>query len=317
MTGADMDYCRREFAQRFCGDDELQALLAAHDGPCMPDGDSAAAAVCALVEQKLRARAPLSLLRVGNGEGNAFSMLLPDPEPPRLRAFFSEFNSQNGLPAPLDDVVRFCREVKDAYRAADIIGFRLFKFDERAFIQMSIDKANEYAALGLTYARESVKEGLATGWLRGKFITTAWLHLDLLQHVERLLDAAESVIVITGRSELRPAFAGRLGARLTDFISVPVQGFLPGDLAESHLYKDFPQVKDRLAQDLRGVLVLVGAGLFGKVYVARARDNGAVAIDIGSAFDIFAGLKTRPVHAFIPCEDYNWLKPQRDSGVAD
>ena len=42
--------------------------------------------------------------------------------------------------------------------------------------------------------------------------------------------------------------------------------------------------------------MLVGAGVFGKIYCHAAKSAGAVSLDIGSAFDILAGIQSRPVH---------------------
>jgi hypothetical protein len=51
----------------------------------------------------------------------------------------------------------------------------------------------------------------------------------------------------------------------------------------------------------------VGAGLFGKVYCHTAKQDGAVAIDLGSAFDILAGLETRPVHKWYDISAMRWI----------
>jgi hypothetical protein len=42
-----------------------------------------------------------------------------------------------------------------------------------------------------------------------------------------------------------------------------------------------------------GVLVLVGAGFLGKIFIAAARAKGAVALDVGAVLDYLAGYKTR------------------------
>jgi hypothetical protein len=44
-------------------------------------------------------------------------------------------------------------------------------------------------------------------------------------------------------------------------------------------------------------LVLIGAGIFGKIYCAAAKRSGGVALDMGSAFDILAGKLTRPANS--------------------
>ncbi len=42
-----------------------------------------------------------------------------------------------------------------------------------------------------------------------------------------------------------------------------------------------------------GTLVLVGAGFLGKIFIAAARNKGAVALDVGAVLDYLAGYKTR------------------------
>jgi hypothetical protein len=44
-----------------------------------------------------------------------------------------------------------------------------------------------------------------------------------------------------------------------------------------------------------GVLCLVGGGLIGKIFIDAAKQEGAVALDVGSVMDYFAGRATRNV----------------------
>ena len=64
---------------------------------------------------------------------------------------------------------------------------------------------------------------------------------------------------------------------------------------------------DALSGDLRGTLVLVGAGFLGKLYCQAAKNSGAVAVDFGSAFDILAGVVTRPIHATVNVDALRWV----------
>src|SRR6204780_2024259 len=103
-------------------------------------------------------------------------------------------------------------------------------------VEKAIEQGDAYAALGIIYAREFLQDGLLRDFLRHKFITSAWIHLDLIPFLNRLFTLSESIIVITGRSELNEQFRVRLGSRLKEFITVPVQGFAPSSPAESHYY---------------------------------------------------------------------------------
>jgi UDP-N-acetyl-D-mannosaminuronic acid transferase (WecB/TagA/CpsF family) len=183
----------------------------------------------------------------------------------------------------------------------------LFAFDEGAIIRNDMEHGNAYAALGILYARELLQQGMNDGCWRRSVVTSAWIHLDIIPHLSTIFDRAESIIVITGRAELQDETRARLGERLEAFITVPVQGFVPPSPEQSHLFSAFPDVQQRLSQDLRGKLVLVGAGLFGKVYCHVAKLHGAVAIDLGSAFDVLAGLKTRPIYKNYDIGAMRWI----------
>ena len=68
------------------------------------------------------------------------------------------------------------------------------------------------------------------------------------------------------------------------------------DIDVDHYPAIYNDILDFLDQDLTKSLVIVGAGVFGKIYCHAAKSSGAVSLDIGSAFDILAGLQSRPVH---------------------
>ncbi len=62
-----------------------------------------------------------------------------------------------------------------------------------------------------------------------------------------------------------------------------------------HYPDRFLEIKDKIQSmgDLKGKLLLYGAGFVGKIYGLFWKNNGGVAIDIGSVFDRFAGKLTR------------------------
>jgi len=62
-----------------------------------------------------------------------------------------------------------------------------------------------------------------------------------------------------------------------------------------------------LRADLQGTLVIVGAGFLGKLYCDAAKNSGAVALDFGSAFDILAGMSTRPGHTRLDINALRWM----------
>jgi hypothetical protein len=69
----------------------------------------------------------------------------------------------------------------------------------------------------------------------------------------------------------------------------------PGDEA-APLCEIYPEIVERVRASSRpGTLVLVGAGIIGKILVDEARQCGAVALDVGSLLDYVAGVKSRSV----------------------
>jgi hypothetical protein len=251
---------------------------------------------------------PFSLIRVGNGEGNAYGMTLPLTHETTFETFCTEFNSQNHWGLDVATAQAFSRDVVSAIDHADMLGFRSFRFDENAVIERSIDDGNAYAALGIAYARHYLRNRLEAGRMQGKQITSAWIHLDIAQRFDALLALGRKVIVITGREELRNGFAERLGDRLAAFLSVPVQGYVPPSFGDSHYGQRFGEICEYLKQDLSGHLVLVGAGLFGKIYCDVAARYGGVALDLGSLFDVLSGHDTRPVFSVYDFSTSRWVE---------
>jgi hypothetical protein len=305
LRAEDVVFAYEKYRSLFVGDDAVLATGAA----CAflePDGRRAAPPIVDRIHRALREATPLSLIRVGNGEGNAVAMLERPVAEVTFQGFDFEFVSQNGISIDVDEASALSIQVVDAIRSADIQGYRIGRFDEDALIRQCLSKAALSPVLGLIYARRLFHTQVREAQSTGTWFTNAWIHLDLIDHLDALLAGAASVVVITGRPALQPKLSERLGARLRRFIAVPVQGYAPRARADSH-FASFEAIRAVLRnEDLAGTLVLVGAGLFGKVYCQDAKASGAVAIDLGSAFDLLAGVATRPVHRQIDLAAVRW-----------
>lgn len=271
-----------------------------------PDGTKAAPAIVARVKRALEHGEPLSLVRVGNGEGNAISLI----EEPRSRALFEgfdfEFVSQNGLSIGAEEAVPFSKEVVEAIRSADIQGYRIHRVDEDALVRRCLARSASSPAYGITYARAFFYRQLREQQAQETWFTNAWIHFELIPQIDTLFESASRVLIITGRHELEGKFRARLGSRLRRFVRVPVQGYIPQSRADSH-FAAFEAMRALIRREAdAGTLLLIGAGLFGKVYCREGRDRGAVAIDMGSAFDLLAGVATRPIHREIDLAEIRW-----------
>ena len=302
-----IDFVRSEYDNIFIPDERLMPLCARKAGRFLPAGDTATRHLCDQITAALRDGKPLSVVRVGDAEGNAISLTKPALNALQVMGLYNKFQQQNGAAIPLPDLIDFCRTVKEALISGDVIGFRAFRGNEQSTITSQIERRQLFAAMGVLYARELLQQGIEQDDWRAATLTNAWIYFDIAPRIVDLAEAAAKVIVISGRAELRDEFARRLDGRLEEFIEVPVQWSTPTTPELSHFACAFPAVRRRLAADLKGKLVLVGAGLFGKVYCHTARQNGGVAIDLGSGFDILAGRETRPVHAGFDIDAMRWV----------
>jgi hypothetical protein len=302
-----MEFCRSVLSENFICQPDLQRLALERSAGLITEPPHSLDTLLRLVQQRLSTNQSFSMIRVGNGEGNAYGMTLPLNHDAMFATFCTEFNSQNHLGIGIEEAQIFSSRVIAAIDNADMIGFRSFRFDENALIERHIANGNAYAALGITYARQYLCDRLKAGRIQSKLITSAWIHLDLLSRFDELLAISSKVIVITGRNELHEGFAARLGDRLAAFLSVPVQGFVPESLAASHYGYRFEEICDFLQQDLAGHMILIGAGLFGKIYCDLAARHGGVALDLGSMFDVLCGYNTRPVHKVYDFDVVRWI----------
>jgi hypothetical protein len=259
-------------------------------------------------------RSAFMMIRIGDGEANLLRLAEYGAsfEMKWVDALFQLHDNQT---LSIGESRAIAGEMLEAIAAADVVGLRPLcpaPIDQHFnAVSQTIDSGDIRGALGMIGAFTHADRAVRYGEFRHAVITSAWVHLTLLEHLDRLLDAAERVIVITGREELAPLFARKLGNRLAAFLAIPLQA---SDQAspqrDFHYPRRYRQVIEALRSDLRGTLVLVGAGIFGKRYCAVARESGAVALDMGSAFDILAGKRTRPVHsiaAFLDIQRESWL----------
>jgi len=108
----------------------------------------------------------------------------------------------------------------------------------------------------------------------------------------RLLRAARRVSVI-GCRDVAPMLAAQGGISARQWL-VRGEADFPGTVAEPHWPQGYRRVLAAMADVEPGELVLVGAGVLGKVYAEAARQRGGVAVDLGSVLDGWAGVMSRP-----------------------
>lgn len=249
--------------------------------------------------------APFSLIRVGDGEGNALAVSGETYNSDlNLKAFNTIFHNQDLQTLHLAEAQRFCRSLERSVCSADVLGIRCINpwhpstFDslELQYSRGCLEKKDARGAHGMLHARKQVERLVEMGCLSDAVLTHAWVYISLIPALPEIVHACKKLIVITGREELRSSFVSRFGSKEIDFVSIPLEAIRRPDKKMRHYPDVYEHVLKGIDGNLAGTLVLVGAGIFGKMYCHAAKQHGAVALDLGSAFDLLAGIRTRPIH---------------------
>lgn len=229
--------------------------------------------VAGAVLDAVREGTPFSLVRFGDGEG--LFMGCGESEPPHRAMMAGKFFGDPNLAARDGD--RITRAAADAFLRADFCGVPppAITLPSHAYAVRSARHHGLFARGG--------------GLMRANFHWVAHQR-GLLRRIAARRDV---VGLVTGRD---------VAARVKQDLKVgAVRQFLVPPQASDAFCKGFmrhyPDRFEELARLIevpyRGALFFVGAGLLGKVYCQMIKDRGGIALDIGSVFDIWYGLKTR------------------------
>lgn len=252
--------------------------------------------------QALAERRPYSLIRIGDGEIGALA-LGQEPETPTLDRFALERTvmdcpdrfrvNETGLRQVQSDMAA-------AVAAADAVGvvgmWRAQPVAEDVFAE---DLATQvYKDIrGRSGHWRSIRRMLAMaegGELGGKFICSAHNYLHLVGKVSSLVNAAEGTLCLTNRPGAVAKLQARFPACRIDRIELNAEKRPVTDLPDAPAF--LQEVEARLPADLSGKLVLIGAGIWAETYCSWAKARGAVAVDLGSGFDLLDGRASRKMH---------------------
>lgn len=233
---------------------------------------------------------PFSLIRLGDGEAR----IMGYPVHSNWLSVSEMMKVWFGHPFFPDAAIQQIQaDLRMACLTADILGL------PNPDTVTDADRADPFKAAAL-FAREF-------GYLAdGAVLTSPGIHTNLEREglYDRLLGGLDELVLITSR-DVAGAIADRFGiAKVTPFLIPPEMQYsdlpqaekLEQVLLNPHFPTRYLEVGAFISDHVRhrpGVPVLVGAGILGKVYCCWAKSAGAVAIDIGSVFDLWAGLRTR------------------------
>ena len=225
--------------------------------------------VADLVVQSLGAGAPFSAIRLGDGEGRL--LLWPGGISrtklgKHLRFWFGRDDFTDGALRGL----RF--RLVNAIRDADVVGYYHGASRNRYWRAPA-----EYIRTEILLKDDTViSDNALHRWLWG------------IGALDRIIQQADRIVLVTCRDvPFEDVFK-----KHASVIKVPEEGHT-GKQATDHV-----DLFSEICEEIRdvvcgGCLVLVGAGILGKLYCHVSQIRGAVALDIGSLFDGFVGIKSR------------------------
>jgi hypothetical protein len=251
------------------------------------------------IRTRLQQGAPTSFIRVGDGESNA----LP---------YLDDFARYAASDAAEREIVWWGRalyerarkkladEVRDAMRDADVLGIptlerimRDVKPERREFL------GNTRAGRGIRTVLRALDKGGALAGGNAQ-MTSAHIQHDLEKWdlYRELFDGLEGIVAVSCHARLPDALHKRFGVTIAQNIVVPprhasLASFGMNDMGPKILPDVMDETIAQLPGDLRGRMVIVGAGYAGKVIVQAAKARGAVALDLGSVLDYWIGASTR------------------------
>lgn len=259
---------------------------------------SEALTVADAIVEAIKGREPLSVIRLGDGEGSFL------PCPADLERYRSEdqahfFNAWWGRAGRPDEIAYLEAALAEAVERADIVGIpdleQLSSYlaglpDERLMLPQ--------AHMMRGYARVLGQMLDSSGGRAGQMLTSSHFHQSFVtwRLWELLFRHAGSCSLITCHRALSAQLAGSFGIRVERTYRVPPEAKWAGAFAEAGSGRHFPDyfmyLRDKL--EVRpGDLYLVAAGILGKIYCQWIKSAGGIAIDIGSLADHWCGYRTR------------------------
>lgn len=188
------------------------------------------------------------------------------------------FRRQLGYVPEPKEIEEIQENLIDAYESADVIGVPQHKreglneywYKANDLLEKAIDK------MPLTTTNDYHSEWLSDGTLDKLFMDVLDIYVVSCHNLTRRLMQKY---------------------KLAEVHSIAIPGerlFFPNHRRGAHYPEKFNEVRDWIdTKEMSNCLFIYGAGIVGKIYGKWAKEQGAVALDLGNVFDCWAGYKTR------------------------
>ena len=246
-----------------------------------------------LVSRALKLKTDFSVVRLGDGEsyvfpkdvlGKEFVKSFDEDEELREHVWWGESPTK----AQRNGIIKGVNEAIDNATMIGVPGiYRVVRDLPRA--DMGLDKNRTLRGMASVVA--GVSERMASG---ANLFTEERVHyvLHKTNAFERFAHQAEKVVVVG--SWTKEHFEGTF-LETAEVIQVPPHQKVKDLNPDSRpLFEKWKGIDKQVAKAVKpGTLVLVGAGVIGKIFIETARKRGGVALDIGAVLDYIAGRRTR------------------------
>ena len=259
--------------------------------------------IVGLVQQALHEGRPFSVVRIGDGEANllAYGNNTNTPYLNRLVADHYVSRQADRFVVSDDSLYLVKHLMLESICCADIVGVRgiyytgMPDYDSETPLEWAMKLREKPRRVGVLRAEIEMLKIARLGYLQGKAIASANLYLSIINNLNLLFEKVRgSVILVTDQFESVRLLQSKFPDVHFQVIPLPLTKLkwlrTPRMPVFVRLFEKF------LGHNLEGSLVLVGAGPWAEFYCTIAKNRGAVAVDIGSGFDLLSGRNTRPFH---------------------
>ncbi len=244
---------------------------------------------------------PLSLVRLGDGEGN----LLPYREDFRYFESFDRRKTQRvwwagdrpdgGRSEEIPELLQ------EAITDADIVGVPDL---QRVCRVLAVERSGGPLTHGIGFNSKNARGLIAAldfslNLPADRVITSCHIHESLAYWGlwDLLIPRARRVSLITCHSQLAGKLGERFGVGIGEVHVIPPEKrysrMFENEAVERHFPDTFLELREKLAGARPGEVFLVAAGMLGKTYCQWIKQAGGIGLDIGSAADHWCGFVTR------------------------
>ena len=248
--------------------------------------------------EAVSARRPFSLIRLGDGEG-AFLRLGAGDEAAYPNLYDANRDNRMAMwfgadfPWRKNGFFEETHHLAEAVHNADIVAVPDLAWLSNAYRIMSLSGVPSLANIVRCFS------GATTSTANAFANASIAKELHLQGRYDEIFRVAKRVSLISCLPDLPALLRAHFGLEEVTFIQIPGEQGSRKALGENVTYgAHYPDVFNTLQSALRkpwaGEVVLVAGGMLGKLYAATIKQNGGIALDIGSLADRWSDKKTRP-----------------------